>query len=329
MRPATGAGRTNGRMEIGVYIMAPPSRRGTPAGALVVGDADGDADRAGEVVRTAQLREFAVHAEEVGFDTIWLPDHVVMPVAYSSTYPYQPAATGTRFAPYPFDDVPFPEPLTALAFLAGATTRIRLAAGVVILPERNPVLFAKQLATLDALSGGRLDLGVGIGWLQEEYAALGIPWDRRGRRMDEYIEVMRLLWQLGTAEFHGAFVDFDEIRCDPKPVQERGIPLIIGGHSSAAAARAGRLGDGFLPSPFGGQGDIGPRVDEMRAAAIDSGRDPGDIAVYAGCAPDLDLVERAAESGIDGVFMAVFPADLDSGRRWLDDVAKTVLARRP
>jgi len=147
--------------------------------------------------------------------------------------------------------------------------------------------------------------------------------------MDEYIEVMRLLWRPGTAEHHGRLVDFDEIRCDPKPVQRSGVPLIIGGHSSAAAVRAGRLGDGFLPSPFGGQGDIGPRIDEMRVAAVDCGRDPADIAVYSGCAPDPALVERAAESGIDGVFIAVFPTDLDSGRKWLDHVADTVLARRP
>jgi probable F420-dependent oxidoreductase len=313
------------RMQIGVYVMAPPSRTGTNAGALVVGES---ADP-GEVVRTARLRDFAVHAEDVGFDTIWVPDHVVMPVGYASTYPYQPAAADGDFRPYPFDEVPFPEPLTALAYLAGATRRIRLAAGVVILPERNPVLFAKQLATLDALSGGRLEMGVGLGWLREEYAALGVPWANRGRRMDEYIEVMRRLWQPGTAEFHGTYVDFDELRCDPKPVQPGGVPLIVGGHSSAAAARAGRLGNGFLPSPLGGSGDVRPLVDQMRAAAEAAGRDPADVALYQGCAPDLAMVEEAAADGAAAVFLAVFPADLDSGLRWLDDVAEAVLARRP
>ena len=311
------------RMEIGVYVMAPPSRRDTAAAAHVAGDG------AGEVVRTPQLREFAVHAEAVGFDRIWVPDHVVLPVRYTSTYPYQPAATDVGFEPYPFEDAPFPEPLTALAYLAGATTRIRLAAGVVILPERNPVLFAKQLATLDALSAGRLALGVGIGWLREEYAALGVPWARRGKRTDEYIEAMRRLWRPGPAEYHGAFVDFDEIRCDPKPVQPQGVPLIVGGHSSAAAVRAGRLGDGFLPSPYGGQGDIAPLVAEMQAAAHECGRDPAEVPVYTGCAPDLAAVEREAELGRGGVFIAVFPTDLDSGRRWLDQVADTVLAHRP
>jgi probable F420-dependent oxidoreductase len=312
------------RMQIGVYVMAPPSRAGTNAGALVVGDSSDP----GEVVCTARLRDFAVHAEDVGFDTIWVPDHVVMPVSYASTYPYQPAAIDGDFRPYPFDEVPFPEPLTALAYLAGATRRIRLAAGVVILPERNPVLFAKQLATLDALSGGRLDMGVGIGWLREEYAAVGVPWANRGRRMDEYIEAMRRLWQPGTAEFHGTYVDFDELHCDPKPVRPGGVPLIVGGHSSAAASRAGRLGDGFLPSPLGGDGDVWPLVDEMRRAAEAAGRDPGDVALYLGCAPDLAMVEKAAADGVDGVFVAVFPAGLDSGLRWLDEVAETVLARR-
>lgn len=317
-----------GRIRIGVYVMAPPSRVGTTASALVVGETA----TSGEVVRTAQLRDFAVHAEEVGFDTLWLPDHVVMPVSYRSTYPYQPPRADGEFQPYPFDEVPFPEPLTALAYLAGATRRIRLAAGVVILPERNPVLFAKQLATLDALSGGRLEMGLGVGWLKEEYAALGVPWVERGRRMDEYIEVMRRLWRPGTAEFHGRFVDFDEVRCDPKPVQQAGVPLIIGGHSSAAASRAGRLGDGFIPSPLqggGGSDDIRPLVEEMRAAAEAAGRDAGDVALYAGCQPDLAMIEKLAADGIDEVFIAVFPADLASGLRWLDDVAEDVLAHRP
>lgn len=313
------------RLQIGVYVMAPPSRSGTNAGALVVGDS---ADP-GKVVRTAQLRDFAVHAEEVGFDTIWVPDHVVMPVAYSSTYPYQPFEPDGEFRPYPFDEVPFPESLTTLAYLAGATDRMRLGAGVVILPERNPVLFAKQLATLDSLSGGRLEMGVGIGWLREEYDALGVPWANRGRRMDEYIAAMRLLWQPGTAAFHGTFVDFDELHCDPKPVRSAGVPLIIGGHSSAAATRAGRLGDGFMPSPRGGAGDTGPLVAEMRAAADAAGRNPDDIALYMGCGPDLAMVEQAAADGVDAVFVPVFPADLASGLRWLDMVADDVLARRP
>jgi probable F420-dependent oxidoreductase len=313
------------RMEIGVYVMAPPSRSGTPAEALVVGENNTSAD----LVGTEQLRRFAVHAEAVGFDTIWLPDHVVMPVNYSSRYPYQPAALESGFTPYPFDEVPFPEPLTALSYLAGATERIRLAAGVVILPERNPVLFAKQLATLDALSGGRLQLGVGIGWLREEYEALGVPWPERGRRMDEYMEVLRLLWQPGTAEYHGTYVDFDELRCEPKPLQAGGVPLIVGGHSAAAAKRAGRLGDGFMPSPFGGGGDVGPLVEQMRAAAVEAGRDPAAVELYAGCGADLSMVEQAAADGVDAVFIAVFPTDLDSGLRWLDDVARDVLARRP
>jgi probable F420-dependent oxidoreductase len=309
-------------LEIGVYVMAPPNRAGTPASALTVGAGHAG----GKLVTTDQLGVFAQHAEAVGFDTIWLPDHVVMPGRYSSKYPYQAAADDGSFQPYPFDDVPFPEPMTALSYIAGATRTIRLSVGVVILTERNPVLFAKQAATLDALSGGRLQVGVGVGWLREEYDALGIPWEGRGRRLDEYMVAMRALWQPGRASYHGEFVNFDDIGCDPKPVAPSGIPLIVGGHSEAAARRAGKLGDGFVPSAFEA-GDPWPLVESMKRAADAAGRDCAAIDVYMGSAADAGMVEDLARRGATGVFLAVFPTDLDSALRWLDDTADRVLAQ--
>ena len=129
-----------------------------------------------------------------------------------------------------------PDPLIWLAFVAAATTELRLGTGIVILPQRNPVILAKELATLDSLSGGRVEFGIGVGWLKEEFEALGVPWARRGARTDEYIEAMRALWDGDHAAYEGEFVSFDDVSSNPKPAQGR-VPIHIGGHSRAAAER--------------------------------------------------------------------------------------------
>lgn len=306
-------------VQIGAYVMAPPNRPGE-SNALVVGERR----EAVHFTTTPALGPFARHAEDLGFDALWLPDHVVMPARYASRYPYQDQGPDGDFRPYPFDGAPFPEPFTALAFVAGATERIRLSTGVLILPERNPVLFAKQVATLDGLSGGRLQLGVGIGWLREEFEALGMKWEGRGRRMDECIEAMRALWTGEPASYHGEFVAFDDVVCDPRPLQPGGVPLIIGGHSEAAARRAGRLGDGFVPTGRGGGSDPVALVRSMRSAAEEAGRDPNEIAVYSGASTDPELLDRLVEEGVTGVFIAAFPTDLDAGRGWLDSTASSL-----
>jgi probable F420-dependent oxidoreductase len=285
----------------------------------------GDRPEAKHFTTTPELRDFVVHAEGLGFDAFWMPDHVVMPRSYSSRYPYQSYAPGETFRRYPFDDVPFPEPFTALAFVAGATERIRLSTGVLILPERNPVLFAKQAATLDGLSAGRLQLGIGIGWLREEFEALGLPWADRGRRTDECIEAIRLLWRSEVASYHGRHVSFDDIMCDPKPSQLGGVPLIVGGHTPAAARRAGRLGDGFIPTGAFDDPEVAQLVAIMREAAGQAGRDPSEIKLYSGGGADPKAIEAMAVQGVSGVYIASFPTDLDSGRRWLDDLSTSVL----
>src|SRR6476660_6665715 len=128
-------------------------------------------------------------AEELGFESLWTVEHVVVPTAYASAYPYSPDGRMPGG-----EDVPIPDPLIWLAYVGGATSTIRLATGILILPQRNPVILAKELATLDRLSGGRVELGVGVGWLREEFDALGVPWERRGARTDEYVAAMRALW---------------------------------------------------------------------------------------------------------------------------------------
>jgi probable F420-dependent oxidoreductase len=159
--------------------------------------------------------------------------------------------------------------------------RLRFMTAVMILPQRNPLVLAKEVATLDYLSGGRIELGIGVGWLKEEFEALGIPFERRGKRADEYVAAMRALWASDGASFAGEFVKFDQVSCNPKPVA-KSVPIVVGGHSEAAARRAGRLGDGFFPS-IGAQVDTMPLLDVVRRSAEAAGRDPAKVELILGC----------------------------------------------
>jgi probable F420-dependent oxidoreductase len=259
---------------------------------------------------------YARAAEEFGFDSVWLPDHVVWPSVFASKYPYAEQMPYTGHA--------LPEPLTVLTFMAAVTSRIRLGTSILILPQRNPVVLAKELATLDALSGGRIDLGVGGGWLREEYEALGASWSDRGRRMDEYIEAMRALWTQPEATYEGRTVSFERIQCDPKPVQPGGVPIIIGGHSDAAARRAGRLGNGFIPVAAGGEWRR--LVALMRETAVEHGRDPDAIELISGGPPSRDLAQRLEERGVSHMVITTRDSDLDTLRTTLETLAQELLA---
>ena len=188
--------------------------------------------------------EVAQAAEAAGFDSIWTVEHVVVPHGYQSRYPYSPSGRmGSGL-----EDYPIPDPLIWLAYIASATRTIKLGTAILILPQRNPVVTAKAVATLDHLAGGgRVLLGIGVGWLAEEFAALGLPFEDRGPRTDEYVAAMRALWSQDCASYKGRFVSFDKVFCRPLP-QERRIPIIVGGDTVAAARRAGRLGDGYFPA---------------------------------------------------------------------------------
>ena len=198
-------------------------------------------------------------AEAAGFDSVIAVDHVLFPHAYTSVYPYAP---GGRLPGGPGS--PLPDPLIWIAAMAAVTTKLRFMTGVIILPLRHPAVLAKQVATLDYMSGGRIELGIGVGWLKEEFEAMGIPFEKRGARSDEYIAIMRKLWAGDGVSHDGPFLKFAEVSSNPKPVR-RAVPIVIGGHSEAAARRAGRLGDGFFPS-IGAQVDTVPLFDVMRRA---------------------------------------------------------------
>jgi len=194
----------------------------------------------GTGARPEVIRAVAVTAEAAGFATLWSGEHVVLVDQPRSRYPY--SADGRIAVPAAADWL---DPLLGLSFAAAVTTTIGLATGVLLLPEHNPVVSAKQAATLDVLSGGRLTLGVGIGWSAEEFAALGVPFARRGQRTAEYIAAMRTLWADDVASFNGEFTRFESVRVNPKPVRDRSIPVVIGGNSDASISRVAAFGNGW------------------------------------------------------------------------------------
>ncbi len=251
------------------------------------------------------LVDLARAAEGAGIESLWTVEHVIWPTQYDSAYPYSP--TGKM----PGDKTSsIPDPLIWLSFVAANTTNLVLGTGILILPERNPVVLAKEVATLDRLSKGRLQLGIGVGWLEEEFDALGVPWERRGPRTDEYVEAMRALWASDDAGYAGEFVSFTNVSSNPKPAGS-GVPIVIGGHSRAAARRAGRLGDGFFPGK-GSIAELSELFDVVRQSAADAGRDPEAIemtAAHPGLLGD-DPVGAAQELAAIGVHRTILPAFL-------------------
>lgn len=203
-------------------------------------------------------------AEAAGFESIWTVEHIVYPEGYESTYPYAPDGKMPGSG-----DSPIPDPLVWLAFVAANTSTLKLATGISLLPERHPVTYAKEVATLDSMSRGRVILGIGIGWLKEEFAALDVPWEGRTRRTEEYADVMRKLWASDDVSYDGEFIEFAHMSSNPKPT-DGSVPIHIGGHSRAAAERAGRMGDGFFPA----KGDIAELFEIARQTAADNDRDP-------------------------------------------------------
>ncbi|HTN78458.1 MAG TPA: LLM class F420-dependent oxidoreductase [Acidimicrobiales bacterium] len=249
--------------------------------------------------------EMARAADDAGFESLWTVEHVVYPDDYSSPYPYSPDG---KMPAVP--STPIPDPLIWLAYVAAVTTSIRLATGILILPQRNPVVLAKELATLDEMSGGRVELGIGVGWLREEFDALGVPWEQRGARTDEYVAAMRALWASDGATYKGDFAGFTRVSSNPKPAQGT-IPIVVGGHSRAACERAGRLGDGLFPGK-GTPAELRDMVDIVRQTAAACGRDPEGIEITAG-SPAIfgdDPVGAAQELAEIGVRRIVVPAFL-------------------
>ena len=256
-------------------------------------------------------------AEAAGFESVWTVEHVVVPADYRSTYPYSRSGRMAGGA----EDFAIPDPLVWLASLIGRTERLRLATGVMILPLRNPVVLAKETATLDHLSGGRMILGIGSGWLAEEFAAVGADFERRGEITDDAIRALRALWSHERASHDGPAASFRDVYLRPQPAAGT-IPIVVGGHSRRAARRAGELGDGFFP----GRGTI----DEVlglfayaRRCAAAAGRDPDALELTVGARPDRESAEQWAEAGAHR--LVVTPGPIDAIARYGDEVIGPLL----
>ncbi|MGV0793505.1 LLM class F420-dependent oxidoreductase [Mycolicibacterium sp. XJ1819] len=243
-------------------------------------------------------------AEEAGFESLWAPEHVIMPKSPDAT-PYRGSTDGSMSRLGRRGGIP--DPLIWFAYVAAATSRIRFGTGVMILPEHQPVVVAKAAATLDHLSRGRLMLGVGVGELPEEYQAVGMNFHDRGRRMDEYMDVLRLLWSTETASYDGQYVQFDQVECRPWPVRGS-IPLLVGGASDAAISRAAVRGDGYFPFIFPGQDpevELPRLIQRVRAEAEAAGRNPNTLEITAGGARTVDDAKRYADFGVDRLTVAI------------------------
>ena len=271
----------------------------------------------GTGARPDVIRAVAVAAEEAGFATLWSGEHVVLVDRPVSRYPY--SADGRIGVPVGEDWL---DPLLGLTFAAAVTSRITVGTGVLLLPEHNPVLAAKQAATLDVLSGGRLTLGVGIGWSAEEFAALGVPFAQRGQRTAEYVAAIRRLWADDVASFQGEFTRFESVRVNPKPVRGRKIPVVVGGNSDAALGRVAAFGDGWYG--FNLRADaVAERIATLAEQCRRRGRHPRELSVAVALADGTPgMLPELAEIGVSElVLVGAPPADPAAAAAWVADVA--------
>ena len=230
------------------------------------------------------------NADETGFESLWTVEHVVVPVGYESPYPYSP--TGKMPGP---ENSPISDPLVALGYAAALTKRIRLATGIVILPQRQAALVAKQAAEVAVLSEGRFRLGIGVGWNAVEYEALGESFRNRGRRVEEQIALMRALWGESVISFEGEFHSVVKAGINPRPPGGN-IPLWIGGMSDVVQDRVGRLADGWFPQ-YRDPADLAAGLERVHTAAEAAGRDPASIGIEGRVSVAAEGVEAAAELG--------------------------------
>jgi len=271
----------------------------------------------GTGARPEIIRAVSSAAEQAGFVTLWAGEHVAMVDEPRSRYPY--AADGRFTVPA---DADWLDPLLCLTLAASVTASIGLATGILLLPEHNPVLAAKQIATLDVLCGGRLTLGVGIGWSAEEFAALGVPFERRGARTAEYVGALRALWSADVASFDGEFTRFDGIRVYPKPVRGGRIPVVAGGNSDTALRRVAAIADGWYG--FGlTLDDAVERAGALAGYCRDRGRSPADLSIAVALTDAspaaVPLLERAGVTEV--VLLGTPPAAAGECAAWVSGLA--------
>jgi probable F420-dependent oxidoreductase len=247
------------------------------------------------------LRTVATTAERLGFATIWAPEHVVLVEEYTSRYPY---TSGQLPGPA---NAAIADPFPTLAYVAACTSTIRLATGICIVPEHNPVVLAKTIATVDRLSGGRFILGVGIGWLAEEFQALGIPFERRAQRTRDYIDAMRKLWTEERSSHRGEFVNFTNVFSHPKPANARGVPVWFGGESAPALRRVAEYGDGWLGFKLSPE-DAAAKIKRIEELLKSYGRKRSEVYLTASPYTDPikpDDLKRYRDAGVEEVALLI------------------------
>jgi probable F420-dependent oxidoreductase len=259
----------------------------------------------------AHVRTSAQSAEEAGFSTIWFGEHVVL----FGRYPRSRSPDGSEPGGSPFPDpaMAFSDPVTLMTHAAAVTRTINVGTGIMILPQRNPVVLAKQLATADMLSGGRITIGAGLGWAREEYEACGVPWKDRGKRMDEYLQAMRTLWRDKASTFQGDTVSFEDAYCFPKPVNGD-IPILVGGESDAALRRAARYGDGWFAFSVTSD-EAASRVALLHDMTREEGRDPSRLRLAMGIFEQTpeDVMKQYRDAGFTELFLMIYVPPVDPG----------------
>ncbi len=288
----------------------------------------------GPFVQPDNFENLVCTADEVGFESIFTAEHVVIPHDYKTEFPY--SKTGKM--PSNNETVPIPDPILPLVFAAALTKKLLLATGVMILPQRHPAYVAKQMATLDVLSGGRAVLGIGIGWLKEEFEVLGISFKERAARADESIRAIRSLWSDAPCTFNGQFYNWGPVHSNPKPVQPSGVPIIVGGQVEAAAIRAALLGDGYFW--IDREGDL--EVLKMRIRTIHDecekiGRNPKEVEITVGVGSgamleqpsnvDFNTIMSYQSLGVSRVVLSSPRSDKEAVQRELHEFGDRVLSR--
>ena len=269
-----------------------------------------------QIVGLAQL------AESLGFESVWTFEHVMVPVEYESRYPYSKDGKMGGGS-----DAAFLDPLIALTAVAAHTNTLRLGTGVNILSQTNPLLLAKQAATLDLLSNGRFMLGAGIGWLKEEFDAMGVPFERRGARYDDYVVAMRKVWSGEVVEHQSDFINWSGFQSYPLPVQEGGVPIIIGGSKGKAFDRIALHGNGWF-APTNDAATLAPMLEDLKAACARHERDYDSVEITSmwDNQGGMDAIKAFEDIGVSRVIVPLFVLGRDPVAG-LKSLAESVISR--
>jgi probable F420-dependent oxidoreductase len=271
------------------------------------------------IAEAAMIKDVAQRAEAIGVDSLWMGEHVVL---FDRTeHPYPGSKDGKLPVP---DGGGLLDPVATFGFLAGVTETLRLGTGVALISQREPLYTAKELATLDWLTRGRIDFGVGVGWCKEEVLASGHSWPDRGARANEFLEVVTRLWTQPNASFHGEHYQLEPCHLDPKPMQQPHVPIYVGGHSAPALRRAARYGQGWYGFQLMPE-QTEPILDALRSELHAAGRDAGDLVIaVTPTRVDPDVVAEFAALGVSRLVLHLGSQRPDAVDARLDEVAELI-----